>query len=78
MLAAHCDVQCLRLDFPKMLAPMGYNQVQSRSDDDMRYTERESRTNAGVVLVVTHILAKDKLRVRFPSPAPNILNLYYV
>jgi hypothetical protein len=43
MLAAHCDVQCLRLDF----------------------------LFAGVVLVVTHILAKDKLRVRFPSPAPS-------
>ena len=25
-----------------------------------------------MVLVVTHILAKDKLRVRFPLPAPKI------
>jgi hypothetical protein len=50
MLAAHCDVQCLRLDFPKTLAPMGYNQVQSRSDNDMRYTGRESRINfAGLI-----------------------------
>ena len=47
MLAAHCDVQCLRLDF----------------------------LFAGVVLVVTHILAKDKLRVRFPSPAPIIADV---
>ena len=49
MLAAHCDVQCLRLDFPKTLAPMGYNQVQSRSDNDMRYTGRESWANAGLI-----------------------------
>ena len=50
MLAAHCDVQCLRLDFPKTLAPMGYNQVQNRSDNDMRYTRCESWINfAGLV-----------------------------
>ena len=45
MLAAQHDVQCLRLDFLKTLAPMGYNQVQSRSDNDMRYTGRESWAN---------------------------------
>ena len=50
MLAAHCDVQCLRLDFLKTLAPMGYNQVQSHSDNDMWHTGRESRLNfAGLV-----------------------------
>ena len=48
MLAAHCDVQCLRLDFLKMLAPNGYNIVQSRSDNNMRYTGRESRLNLRV------------------------------
>jgi hypothetical protein len=30
---------------------------------------------AGVVLVVTHILAKDKLRVRFSPPAPNNISV---
>ena len=50
MLAARLDVQHLRLDFLKTLAPMGYNQVQSRSDDDMRYTRCESWINfAGLV-----------------------------
>jgi hypothetical protein len=45
MLAAQHDVQCLRLDFQKTLAPNGYNIVQSRSDNDMRYTGRESLIN---------------------------------
>ena len=29
-----------------------------------------------MVLVVTHILAKDKLRVRFPLPAPTIQEVW--
>ena len=31
-----------------------------------------------MVLVVTHILAKDKLRVRFPLPAPRFRKMMQV